>query len=111
MLIIRCTRIPLGGVTPKGFTVSYTNNGNSAAPAKFKINGDNYTTITAASGTFENVETIQFYLSKDENFACKIKSTTLGINLSANSVSLSDTYTLTQNVTDIVISWEPAKSR
>lgn len=99
------------GVVPKGFTVSYTNNGNSSAPAEFKINGGNYTTITAASGTFENVETIQFYLNKNEFYACKIKSTTLGINLSANLVSLSDTYTLTQNVTDIVISWEPARSK
>lgn len=99
-----------GTVTPKGFTVSYTNNGNSAAPAEFKINGGNYTTITAASGTFENVETIQFYLNKNEFYACTIKSTTLGINLSANSVSLSDTYTLTQDVTDIVISWQPTKN-
>ena len=92
-----------------GFTVSYTNNANSSAPAEFRINGGNYTTITAASGTFENVETIQFYLNKDENFACTIKSATLGINLSANSTSLSSNYTLTQDITDIVIGWQPAR--
>lgn len=94
-----------------GFTVSYVNNGQDSAPAYFKINGGNDTIITEASGTFENVETIQFSLFKDENYACTIKSTTLGINLSANSVSLSDTYTLTQDVSDIVISWQPARSR
>lgn len=100
-----------GAVTPKGFTVSYVNNGQDSAPAYFKINGGNDTIITEASGTFKNVETIQFSLFKDENYACTIKSTTLGISLSANSVSLSDTYTLTQDVTDIVISWQPAMSR
>lgn len=99
------------GVTPKGFTVSYTNNGEASASADFKINGSKYfTTITEASGSFENVETIQFYLNKDENYACTIKSTTLGINLSANSISLSNTYTLTKDVTDIIIDSEPARS-
>ena len=97
-------------VAAKGFTVSYVNNGEDSAPAYFKINGGNDTIITEASGTFKNVETIQFSLFKDENYACTIKSTTLGISLSANEVYKSDTYTLTQNVTDIVIRWEPAKT-
>lgn len=109
-LITRSTKIPRGGVTPKGFTVSYTNKGKSSASASFNMNNGTWASITNASGSFENVETIQFSLNNDQTYACTIKSTTLGINLSANSASLSDVYTLTQNVTDIVIGWEPVKT-
>lgn len=100
-----------GGATPKGYTVSYTNKGEASASASFNMNDGTWVSITNASGSFENIETIQFSLNKDETYACTIKSNILGINLSANSVSLSDTYTLTKDITDIVISWEPAKTK
>lgn len=91
-----------------GYTVSYTNNANSAAPAEVKINGGQWTTVTEASGTFENVQTIQFYARRDQgNFAATIKSVTLGLNMSGNSVATSEVYTLTQDINDVVISWEP----
>lgn len=91
-----------------GYTVSYTNRANSAAPAKVKINGGQWTTVTEASGTFENVQTIQFYAGRDQgNYAATIKSTTLGLNMSGNGVAASEVYTLTQNISDVVISWEP----
>lgn len=91
-----------------GYTVSYTNSANSAAPAEVKINGGQWTTVTEASGTFENVQTIQFYAGRDQgNYAATIKSTTLGLNMSGNDVATSEVYTLTQNITDVKISWEP----
>lgn len=93
-----------------GYTVSYTNNANSAAPAEVKINDGQWTTITEASGTFENVRTIKFYAGRDQgNFAATIKSTTLGLNMSGNGVATSEVYTLTQDINDVVISWEPYK--
>lgn len=79
-------------------------------PTYFKINGSSTEKITAASGTFENVETIQFILDYNENYAGTVNSTILGLNLSANQSTLSEVYTLTQDVTDIVIDWEPRRS-
>lgn len=92
-----------------GYTVSYTNRANSAAPAEVKINGGQWTTVTEASGTFENVQTIQFYARRDQNYAATIKSTTLGLNMSGNDATTSEVYTLTQDINDVVISWEPYK--
>lgn len=93
-----------------GYTVSYTNNANSAAPAEVKINGGQWTTITEASGTFENVQTIKFYAGRDQGtYAATIKSVTLGLNMSGNGVATSEVYTLTQDINDVVISWEPYK--
>lgn len=95
-----------------GYTVSYTNSANSAAPAEVKINGGQWTTVTEASGTFENVQTIQFYAGRDQgNYAATIKSTTLGLNMSGNDVATSEVYTLTQNITDVKISWEPYREQ
>lgn len=98
------------GEAPKGFTIKYTNDGRSDVSTYFKINGNSTEEITAASGTFENVETIQFILGYNENYADTVNSTILGLNLSANESALSEVYTLTQDVTDIVIDWEPRRS-
>ena len=93
-----------------GYTVSYTNTAQSSAPASVKINGGQWTIVTEASGTFENVQTIQFSAGRDQNYAAKIKSTILGLNMSGNGVATSEVYTLTQNISDVVISWEPYMS-
>ncbi len=98
------------GVVSSGYTVSYTNSAKSAAPAKVKINGGEWTTVTEASGMFENVQTIQFYAGRDGgNYAATIKSVTLGLDMSGNGVATSEVYTLTQNISDVKISWEPYK--
>ena len=99
-----------GGAVSNGYTVSYTNSAISSAPASVKINGGQWTIVTEASGTFENVQTIQFSAGRDQNYAAKIKSTTLGLNMSGNGVATSEVYTLTQNISDVVISWEPYMS-
>lgn len=89
------------------YTVSYTNKGTSQAPCKIKINGGEWVTITESSGSFQNVEKIQFYLTLADSYACTVKSTQLGLNLSANSVITTNEYAIQENVTDIIIGWEP----
>lgn len=99
-------------VESSGYTVNYTNNANSAAPAYILINGGPSVKITEVSGTFENVQTIQFVATRDEaSYATTIKSTTLGLNISGNDANTtSKVYTLTQDVTDVEISWIPYKT-
>lgn len=90
-----------------GYTVSYTNKGAAQAPCKIKINGGDWVTITESSGSFQNVEKIQFYLTLANSYACTVKSTQLGLNLSANSVTTTNEYAIQENVTDIIIGFEP----
>ena len=100
-----------GGVTPKGYKVSYTNTANSTARCEVKINGSStWTTITESSGTFDNVETIQFYLGNNPGmYSCRVVSTTLEVDLDSRSAAVtSDVYTVTQDVPDLKITWQPA---
>lgn len=100
-----------GGVTPKGYKVSYTNTADSTARCEVKINGSStWTTITESSGTFDNVETIQFYLGYNEGtYSCRVVSTTLGIDLNSRSGAVtSDVYTVAQDISDLKISLQPA---
>lgn len=90
-----------------GYTVSYTNKGAAQAPCKIKINGGDWVIITESSGSFQNVEKIQFYLTLANSYACTVKSTQLGLNLSANSVTTTNEYAIQENVTDIIIGFEP----
>lgn len=98
-------------VTPKGYKVSYTNTANSTARCEVKINGSStWTTITESSGSFDNVESIQFYLGYNPGmYSCSVVSTTLGVNLDSRSAAVtSDVYTVTQDVSDLKITWQPA---
>ncbi len=93
------------GAVSSGYTVSYTNSADSRVLAKVRINGGEKLTITDSSGTFENVQTIQFFTNFSNGFFTVIKSTTLGLNQSGESLNHEgSTYILTQNVNDIEIS-------
>jgi hypothetical protein len=100
-----------GGAVSSGYTASYTNSADSRVPDKVRINGGEKLTITDSSGTFENVQTIQFFTSFSGGVFTVIKSTTLGLNQSGESLNHEGSiYTLTQNVNDIEISSEVAGS-
>lgn len=99
-----------GGVTPKGYTISWTGGGKTPS-VEVQINNGDWQVLSTSTGTIENVQTLKFALNGiGGSYQATVKSATLGINASHNSVAYTDTYTLTQDVTDIVCGREPERS-
>ena len=94
-----------------GYTISWTGGGKTPS-VEVQINNGDWQVLSTSTGTIENVQTLKFWLNKDsdDTWFATVKSTILGLQASRNSVTSTDTYTLTQDVTDIVCGREPQKT-
>lgn len=97
-----------------GYTISWSGGGKTPGVTAL-INGDTQVKLTDATGSINNIKTVKFFASFNTIWAATISSTTLNLNLSGNSGPEeadagsvdSAEYTLTQDVTDLVISRDP----
>lgn len=97
-----------------GYTISWSGGGKTPS-IRVSINDGELIKLAESTGSINNVKTIKFFAEFNEFMVATVKSTTLNLNLSgdgkpssitAGSIASSE-YTLTQDVTDLVISTAP----
>lgn len=100
--------------TVTGYTISWSGGGKTPS-IRVSINDGELIKLAESTGSINNVKTIKFFAEFNEFMVATVKSTTLNLNLSgdgkpssitAGSIASSE-YTLTQDVTDLVISTAP----
>ena len=97
-----------------GHTISWSGGGKTPS-IRVSINDGKLIKLAEATGSINNVKTIKFFAEFNEFMVATVKSTTLNLNLSGDGKPSSITagsivsseYTLTQDVTDLVISTAP----
>lgn len=99
---------------PSGHTISWSGGGKTPS-ISVSINDGEWVKLAEATGSINNVKTIKFLAEFNEFMVATVKSTTLNLNFSgdgkpssitAGSI-ISSEYTLTQDVTDLIISTAP----
>lgn len=100
--------------TVTGYTISWSGGGKTPS-ISVSINDGEWVKLAEATGSINNVKTIKFLAEFNEFMVATVESTTLNLNFSgdgkpssitAGSI-ISSEYTLTQDVTDLVISTAP----
>lgn len=97
-----------------GYTISWSGGGKTPS-IRVSINDGELIKLAESTGSINNVKTIKFFAEFNEFMVATVKSTTLNLNLSGDGKPSSITagsivsseYTLTQDVTDLVISTAP----